>query len=215
MTAKERSVYFGHLWPEACFANEWEVKDDARRRAVTAECMRLVRGPQTDSAGALGSDEVTALFTYLAHLADSASLEKSARWVTCQEDYKTFNRARQADWHERALYGKGKNKLDRNRFGGAASAAGGPLDTLDAKEVQKRHLTFASRNQRRMRAEKGQKLASTNLASGGLASSDETQQGGHHVPEPEKPADTHAPTHRAGPPGAVPAWAEEEDGNPF
>lgn len=148
MTPGERSKYFAELWPAACFANEWDIKDEARRKAVTAECMRLVRGPQTDSTGALGRDEITALFTYLEHLADQSSLDKLARWVTCQEDYRTYNRARQADYHERALYGRGRNKLDRNRFSGATSAAGGPLESLDPEEVRKRHLTMASRHQR-------------------------------------------------------------------
>lgn len=168
MNANERKIYFGQLWPAACLANEWDVKDEAKRREITAECMRLVRGPQTDSTSLLGPDGVTALFTYLAHLADPSSLDKSARWVTCQEDYRTYNRARQADWHERALYGAGKNKLDRDRFRGATSAAGGALDTLDPDEVRKRHLTVASRHQKKQRQErreKGQNVAGLNLAS--------------------------------------------------
>lgn len=150
MNTATRRTYF-RLWQEACLANEWEVKDESRRRAVTAECMRLIRAPASESIRTLGPDEVTALLTYLAHLGDSASLNKSAAWVTCQEDYRTFNRARQADWHETALYGPGQNKLDRQRFGGRTSAAGGPLDTLDPEEVRKRHLTMASRHQRRQR----------------------------------------------------------------
>jgi hypothetical protein len=113
--------------------------------------MAAVRGPDTDSTTALGDDEVTALFTYLLHLADPASLDKSARWVTCQEDYRTFNRARQADWHERAVYGNRPNRLDRQRFAGATSAAGGPLETLSADEVRKRHLTMATRHRQKRR----------------------------------------------------------------
>ncbi len=216
MTPAERSHYHVVLWPAACRAQGWQPKDPEKRRAAVLACMAAVSGPAvTTSDARFGRDEVTALFCFLQHLADPASLDKSARWVTCQQDYRTYNRARQADWHERKLYGAGKNKLDRNRFGGTASAAGGALDDLDPEAVRKRFITMASRHQRKMRTEKGQKLASTNLASGGLATKDETQQGGHHAPEPEKPADTHAATHRAGPPGAVPAWAEEGDGNPF
>lgn len=154
MTPKERAAYFGRLWPEACFANEWDVKDEAQRRAVTLECMRLIRVRPTDSTSKLGNDEVTALFVYLRHLADQASLEKSADWVSCQEDHRTFNRARQADWHERELYGTGKNKWDRNRFAGAATAAGSPLGTLDRKKTAHRHLTFATRHQKKLREEK-------------------------------------------------------------
>ena len=154
MTPAARSTYFSKLWPAAALANEWDIKDEARRRRVTIDCMTAVRAPITDSVSKLGEDEITALFTYLFHLADPSSLDKSARWVSCQEDYKTFARAKQADWHERQLYGKGKNKLDRNRFKGETTASGGPLDTLDAEEVRKRHLTMASRNQAKMRAEK-------------------------------------------------------------
>ena len=154
MTPKERAAYFAHLWPEACYANEWEPKDEARRRATTVECMAMIRGPRVDSTSKLGPDEITALFVYLRHLGDPSSLEKSADWVSCQEDYKTFNRARQADWHERELYGTGKNKFDRNRFAGAATAAGSPLGTLDRKKTSHRHLTFAHRHQKKLRADK-------------------------------------------------------------
>ncbi|HTJ77980.1 MAG TPA: hypothetical protein VL357_03215 [Rariglobus sp.] len=161
MTPAARSHYFIELWPAAALANEWNVKDDARRRAVTLACMAAIKGPETDSVSKMGEDEITALFTYLRHLADPASLDKSARWVSCQEDYKTFARAKQADFHERSLYGKGKNKLDKNRFKGETSAAGGPLDTLDAEEVRKRHLTMASRNQARLRKEKKDRRAAT------------------------------------------------------
>lgn len=154
MNAKERSLYFSELWPAACLANEWPVKDEARRRRVTRECMDLVGGPATDSTTKMGPDEVTALFTYLRHLADPASLEKSARWVTCQDDYHTFNRARQADWHESETYGASKNKLDRQRFGGARSAAGDALADLDPDQVAKRHLTMATRHRRRIRQDR-------------------------------------------------------------
>jgi hypothetical protein len=156
MNARERAKYFGDLWPAACLANEWDVKDENRRRAVTGECMRLVRGPMTDSSSALGADEITALFCYLDHLADGASLEKSALWVTCQEDYQTFNRAKQADWHERALYGNKPSKLTRDRFRGETSATVGPLESLDPEEVRKRHLTMASRHQKRQRRQRAE-----------------------------------------------------------
>ncbi|MES2697312.1 MAG: hypothetical protein V4773_27855 [Verrucomicrobiota bacterium] len=180
MTTQERKAYFGHLWPDACLANEWDVKDDAQRRAVTIACMRAIRAPLSDSTSALGRDEITALFVYLRHLGDPASLEKSADWVSCQDDYKTFNRARQADWHERELYGPGKNKLARNRFGGRATAAGGPLETLDPEEVRKRHLTMASRHQK-----KSKDLRARKLVDGGreqLSLDKETQPGGQHAP---------------------------------
>jgi len=118
----------------------------------------LIGGPKTDSTTDLGPDEITALFCYLAHLGDAASLDKSARWATCQENYRTFNRARQADWHEVKLYGKGRNKLDRQRFGGKTSAAGDPLESLDPDEVRKRHMTLANRHARRKRVASGRDI---------------------------------------------------------
>ena len=153
MTTKERSKYFGELWPAACAAAGWNSKDNGIRNGVTAECMRAVRGPDVASTSLLEADEITALFCYLEFLAHPDDLDRSARWVSCQEDYRAYNRARQADWHERKLYGPGKNKLDRDRFQGETKAARGPLDTLNSKEVSKRHITFASRHQKKQREE--------------------------------------------------------------
>ena len=153
MSPAARRVYFTTLWPAACEVCDWNPRDEAQRRAVVLDCMARVRGPAvTTSDPAFGPDEVTALFTYLAHLGDPASLDKSARWATCQEDYRTFNRARQADWHEEHAYGRRPNKLARQRFAGAATAAGGPLETLDAAAVRQRHLTMANRHRRKQRA---------------------------------------------------------------
>lgn len=159
MTPKARATYFA-LWQAAAVASGWNAKDEAKRRAVTTDCMRLVRGPVVKSSSDLREDEITALFCYLEHLGDPASLEKSARWVTCQEDYKTFSRAKQADWHERETYGTGKNRLDRDRFAGEVSAQGGALDDLDPEKVRQRHITAANRHAAKLKREKGQKLAS-------------------------------------------------------
>ena len=157
MTPAQRSRYFRDLWPAACAANNWSTRDEGRRKKVTADCMAAIRAPATDSTTALGEDEITALFCYLEFLADPDSpraLDKSARWVTCQEDYRTYNRARQADWHERSLYGHKPNKLDRDRFAGETSASAGPLDTLDPEAIRQRHITMASRHQRKTRGQK-------------------------------------------------------------
>src|SRR5882672_394487 len=101
MTDEQRNRYFGLYWPAACQAKGWRVKDDIRRRHTTAECMREIRAPILESITELDQDQVTALFTYLDFLAHPASLEKSQRWLDCKQDYRAFNRARQADWHER------------------------------------------------------------------------------------------------------------------
>jgi hypothetical protein len=153
MNAAQRKIYFGGLWPAACHANGWKRSDDDQRRAVLHNCMRAIKGPLIDSSSDLGPDEVTALFTYLQFLAHQDSLELSARWLDCQQDYHAFNRARQADWHESETYGKGKNKLDRDRFGGASSAQGEALEEFDPEAIRRRHLTMASRHQKKLRRE--------------------------------------------------------------
>ncbi|MFA5263225.1 MAG: hypothetical protein WC378_05320 [Opitutaceae bacterium] len=156
MTAAQRTRYFRDLWPAACAAQVWDARDEGRRRLVTADCMAAVKGPATASTTDLQADEVTALFCYLEFLGDPASLDKSARWLDCQQDYQAYNRARQADWHERAMYGHSKrpNKLDKHRFSGATSAAGGPLDAFDPEAIRKRHMTMASRHQKKERQAK-------------------------------------------------------------
>ena len=79
MTKGERVKLFRDLWPAACLANEWDIKDDTKRREVILECMELVRGPLvTTSSPEFGRDEVTALFCYLQHLADPADFDKAS-----------------------------------------------------------------------------------------------------------------------------------------
>lgn len=152
MNAAQRSIYFGELWPAACQAKGWRSGDELRRRHATGECMRLVRGPQTESTSDLGPDEITALFTYLEHLAAPADVMKSARWVDCQTDYRAFNRARQADWHQAKVYGRRGGKLTRDRFGGQESAQGEPLDKFDPEAIRKRHMTMAARHRQKQRS---------------------------------------------------------------
>jgi hypothetical protein len=154
MTSAARTRYF-RLWTNACAAAGWNPKDETRRRAVTSECMRAVRGPAIASSTDLGEDEITALFLYLEFLAaGDADLELSARWLDCRTDYKAYSRARQADWHETQTYGRGQNKLDKNRFAGEVSAAGGPLDKFNPEAIRKRHLTMASRHAAKKKREK-------------------------------------------------------------
>lgn len=174
MTPGTRTRYFA-MWATACEEKGWNKNDQHKRREVALHCMLLVRGPAvTTSDDSWGEDETTALFTYLDHLAHPSCLERSQRWVDCQQDYRAFNRARQADWHQGKAYGKGKvNRLDRDRFNGATSAQGDPQDVFNPAAIQKRFLTTRTRHvkrkgyQRPVREapEKGQELAGTNLAS--------------------------------------------------
>ena len=153
MNAAQRKIYFGTLWPAVCAANGWDRNDNARRKASLNECMRLIRAPQVESSSDLGPDAVTALFCYLKFLAHQGDLEQSARWLDCQEDYKAFNRARQADWHEVSTYGRSPNKLDKQRFHGATNAQGEALEEFDPEEIRRRHLTMATRHQSKMKKE--------------------------------------------------------------
>jgi hypothetical protein len=195
MTPGERVHYHKTLWPAACRVNGWPVSDAEKRREVVLVCMQQVRGPLvTTSDPRFGRDEVTALFCFLEHLAAPDELDKSLRWDTCRQDYRTYNRARQADWHERKLYGRVPNKLDRDRFAGATSASGKPIDDLDPEQVRKRHMTFARRHQKAdpsIRRQKGQNLASQPVAS---------------TPPPGVQVNTPAP--------AVPA-GQQGEGEPF
>ena len=150
MTPKQRVLLFRSFWPAACKAQHWGTGDDTKRHEVIATCMLEIRGPQTGSTSDLGPDEVTALFCYLTFLAEE-TLEASENWDECKRDYRTYNRARQADWHERSMYGTRANKLDRHRFGGATTAVVDPAESLDPEAVRKRHLTMASRHQAKMR----------------------------------------------------------------
>lgn len=153
MTAGQRSSYF-LAWADVCAAQGWNPKDNTKRQEVTARCMAAVRGPAVASTSDLGEDEITALFCYLRYLkTGDADLDAAARWVDCQQDYKAFARARQADWHEEKLYGKTSkpNKLDRNRFKGAKTAVGEPLEKFSPEEIHKRHLTLATRHQKKAR----------------------------------------------------------------
>ena len=152
MSPEARSRYFGHYWPAACEAKGWRAKDEVRRRHTTGECMRLIRALQVESVTLLGPDEITALFCYLEFLANPSSLAHSQRWLDCQQDYRAYNRARQADWHERQTYGRsGSNKLRKNRFAGQQSAQGKPQETFDPEAARKRHLTMVSRHRTKLK----------------------------------------------------------------
>jgi len=151
MNITQRKIYFGTLWPAAAAANGWERKDDAKRHEVLQTCMRLIRAPQVESSSELGSDGITALFTYLEFLAHQDNLDLSARWLDCQQDYKAFNRARQADWHERKTYGGSSKRLASERFAGARSAQGEALDEFNPEAIRQRHLTMATRHQAQQR----------------------------------------------------------------
>lgn len=150
MSPTTRTRYFA-LWSKACRQLGWDSKDQDLRRSTVLDCMSHVGGPAvTTSDTAFGSDETTALFVFLDHLAHPSDLEKSAAWVDCRTDYRAYNRARQADWHESKAYGhSGSSRLRKYRFNGQERAAGETFAPLDPDAIQKRYLTMRLRNERR------------------------------------------------------------------
>lgn len=145
MNAATRRTYFVDVWPPAAKALGVARNDDAARRAVTREAMRLVGGPATDSVTALGSDEVTALFTYCRWLADQQNLRLLSAWMSCQEDYRTFNRVRQGShYRERAGYAK-RGRMDRNRFAGRAHDGLFEESRMSAEEAEQYLMTMRAR----------------------------------------------------------------------
>lgn len=71
MTASQRRTYFATLWPAACKAQGWHVKDDERRRDVT----HAATGQ--DSTSKLTQDQITLLFNKLKWLADPHNFDKA------------------------------------------------------------------------------------------------------------------------------------------
>jgi len=111
MNPAQKAKYFRHLWPAACEAQGWDPRDDARRRACT------LYATGSDSTTALSQHAITALFVFLAHLADPRDGEKARQWDLCKRDATTYNHARQAEhWRRRAGYAP-TGKLNRDRFG--------------------------------------------------------------------------------------------------
>lgn len=71
MTPRQRSTYFGTLWPEACKAQGWNVKDENRRKCVTFSATG------EESTSDLDQDQVTLLFNKLKHLTDPQNFDKA------------------------------------------------------------------------------------------------------------------------------------------
>lgn len=149
MNDDQRRIYFTQLWPNACDAQDWDPRDTRRRHLVTAECMRLVGAPASDSVTTLGEAEVTALFTYLRHLGDPQNLRLLSAWMSCQKDYRTFNTARQGNyWRAKAGY-KSRGRCDRDRFANKPTAGLFDESTMTAKETEDYLVTMRKRSWRK------------------------------------------------------------------
>lgn len=71
MTSRQRSTYFGTLWPAACAAQNWNLRDHQRRRDVTFSATGK------ESTGDLNQSEITLLFNKLRWLADPSNFDKA------------------------------------------------------------------------------------------------------------------------------------------
>ena len=71
MTPRQRSTYFGTLWPAVCKAQGWNIKDENRRKCVT------YGATGEESTSDLDQDQITLLFNKLKHLADPQNFDKA------------------------------------------------------------------------------------------------------------------------------------------
>lgn len=71
MNQRQRSTYFGTLWPAACQAQGWSIKDEHRRKCVT------VGATGEESTSDLNEDQITLLFNKLKFLADPKNFDKA------------------------------------------------------------------------------------------------------------------------------------------
>lgn len=154
MTPRTRTSYFA-LWTRVLRAQGWDKLprgiQEERRRQVTRAAMTACRAGDTDSTTRLDDARVTALFTYLRHLADPDNLTAAKLWTDCMADFVAFNMSKQADFHQRRAYGrKGPQRLVRDRFEGRAKAAQPDFTRpLSRTEAEQRLLTTRARAEAR------------------------------------------------------------------
>lgn len=146
MNAKQRLAYFSRYWPAACAAQGWDRRDEARRRAVTAQCMALCGGPATESTTALDEAHITALFAYLAHLARPDDLRYFSNWLEVQErGASVVNAARQGDyWRRKAGY-RPRGRLEKQRFGQRPTSGLWDAPEMDGAEAAQYLMTMRAR----------------------------------------------------------------------
>lgn len=142
MNPAQKAKYFRHLWPAACGAQGWDPRDDARRRACT------LYATGSESTKLLDQHAITALFVFLAHLADPRDGERARQWELCRADRQTYNHARQAEhWRKRAGY-SAAGKLNRERFGVVFEEEISP-EHMSAEQIEFYLLTHRERARRK------------------------------------------------------------------
>ena len=144
MNPRQKRLYFQVLWPAACATQGWDPRDDARRRACT------LYSTGDESTRLLDEHGITALFVFLAHLADPRDGEKARQWDLCRADRTAFNHARQAEhWRRRAGY-PATGKLNRERFGMVFEEEISP-EHMGAEEIERYLMTHRERARARER----------------------------------------------------------------
>ncbi len=91
MNKKQRSTYFGRLWPAACRTQGWKTSDEHQRKRVT------FAATGEESITDLDEDQITLLFNKLKWLADPSNYDKAladADPVTALEE----NKRKQVIW---------------------------------------------------------------------------------------------------------------------
>lgn len=136
MTTAQRARYFSILWPAACRAQGWPVKDEAKRRECT------FTATEQDSTTGLSQHEITALFAYLGHLAGDAQASDLWRRVG-RVGAAAVNMQRQGE-HLRDEAGyKAGGKLDFDRFRKFDDGEIAP--EMNASEARKYQMTMQNR----------------------------------------------------------------------
>lgn len=150
MNAKTRTAYFA-LWTKVRAVQGWDrlsrSEQEEQRRAVTLQVMQAIGAGDSDSTTRLTQAEITALFTFLHHLAEPDNLTLAKLWTDCMADYKAFNMSKQADWHERRAYGRqGSARLHQQRFQGRDHAVQDDFSRpLNRREAEQRLMTMRAR----------------------------------------------------------------------
>lgn len=141
MTHAQRALYFQRLWPDACAAQGWDVRDDDRRRAVTQEATGQA------SASGLSQSQITALFDHLKWLADPFNLDK-AMPVANPEQGEDAHRRRQLVWRvtqAAAHAGLAAEWIDQTAAEKVRAHRVGSWQALPLPELLKLSFTVAAR----------------------------------------------------------------------
>jgi hypothetical protein len=143
MNESQRIHYQAELWPAVCAAQGWDARDKELRRHKRAECWDAIGVPEMDDSMPWDNASTTALFTLLRHLANPNNINLVMAWDDCRANYKAFNAAKWADFHQRRAFGQnGGQRVVRNRFAGRDKGVQQPDEPLTEKEAGDRLMTM-------------------------------------------------------------------------